>query len=108
MLDVPLTAPPFSCVDPERVELRETWEFGTACGPCTRCCTKISCPILDTDSGLCGGYNSFFWRYFNCGRFPTEQREIDYYLCGKWSIKEPRRRRRVLPFTLGKRRDLVA
>lgn len=88
MLGVPLFAPPHSGADATLVELRKTWEFGTSCGPCTRCCTKIKCPILDTERGLCSGYNSFFWRYFNCGRFPTEQRELDFYLCNKWELRQ--------------------
>jgi hypothetical protein len=37
---------------------------------------------------MCRGYDSFFWRYFNCGRYPTEQREIEYYLCNKWQFKD--------------------
>jgi hypothetical protein len=94
MLDVPLTAPPRSGVDPGVVELSPTWDFGLSCGPCSRCCTKIHCPVLDEVTGLCRGYNSFFWRYFACGRFPSAQREIDHYVCNKWEMKEPARRRR--------------
>ena len=99
MLDVPLTAPPSSVVDAGRVELSPTWEFGQGCGPCTRCCSKIHCPVLDQELGLCRGYNSFFWRYFNCGRFPSAQQEIDHYVCNKWEMKEQgrtRKRRRIL------------
>ncbi len=88
MLGVPLTAPPSSSVNRNRVEMQPTWEFGSSCGPCTRCCSKIHCPVLDESTGLCRGYNSFFWRYFNCGRYPSEQREIEYYLCTKWQMKE--------------------
>jgi hypothetical protein len=97
MLAVPLNAPPHSSVDRSRVEMQPTWEFGSSCGPCTRCCSKIHCPVLDQATGLCGGYNSFFWRYFNCGRYPSEQREIDYYLCNKWQMKEPPPERRPQP-----------
>jgi hypothetical protein len=87
MLGVPLTSPPVSAAIRDLVELQPTWEFGESCGPCTRCCSKIKCPVLDTKQGLCRGYNSFFWRYFNCGRFPTEQREVEFYLCNKWQFK---------------------
>jgi hypothetical protein len=88
MLGVPLNAPPYSAANNALVELQPTWEFGSACGPCTRCCSKIHCPVLDADKGMCRGYDSFFWRYFNCGRYPTEQREIEYYLCNKWQFKD--------------------
>lgn len=103
MLGVPLTAPPHTSVDPERVELHPTWEFGSSCGPCSRCCTKIACPVLDRDTGLCRGYDTFFWRYFNCGRFPTQQREIDYYLCNKWQLNE--RPSRAWRRWIGRRRE---
>ena len=91
MLDVPLTAPPVSSANLEMVEMAPSWEFGSSCGPCTRCCSKLGCPVLDYETGLCQGYDSFFWRYFNCGRYPTNQREIDFYLCNKWSLNaQPR------------------
>ena len=86
MLDVPLTAPPSSTVIRGLVEITPSWDFGASCGPCTRCCTMLKCPVLDSETGLCRGYNSFFWRYFNCGRYPTSQREIEFYLCNKWSL----------------------
>ena len=108
MLDVPLTARPFSSADTSRVELNPTWEFGTSCGPCNRCCTKIKCPVLDLKTGLCRGYNSFFWRYFNCGRFPTEQRQVDYYLCNKWQIKDPPSAGRDQPSLVEPCEELVA
>ena len=86
ILDVSLDAPPSSSVNRELVALKPSWEFGATCGPCTRCCSKLGCPVLDYDTGLCQGYDSFFWRYFNCGRYPTSQREIEFYLCNKWSL----------------------
>ena len=33
------------------------------------------------------GYDSFYWRYFNCGRYPANQEEIDWYECPKWIMK---------------------
>lgn len=96
MFDVPLTAPPYSAPVPNLTEINPEWTHGSACGECSRCCEKIHCPILDQDTGFCGGYDSFYWRYFNCGRFPSNQREIDYYGCPKWVMKEVR----VAPPTL--------
>lgn len=92
MLDVPLDAPPATVVDLSLMELKPDWDFGMSCGWCNRCCSKIKCPILDVETGLCRGYDSFFWRYFNCGRYPSNQREIDFYLCHKWRPKTPRPR----------------
>jgi hypothetical protein len=88
MFDVPLLSPPHSKPDPALAQLNPRWEHGTSCGTCTRCCgTVVRCPILDARTGLCRGYESFFWRFFNCGRFPSAQREIAYYGCPKWEIK---------------------
>ena len=88
MLDVPLGAPPHSAPVPSLVQLNPTWSHGPSCGPCDRCCSLIHCPVLDRETGFCRGYNSFYWRYFNCGRFPSSQREIDYYACPKWLMKQ--------------------
>ncbi len=95
-----------SPADQEVVTMNPTWEFGTTCGPCNRCCTKIKCPILDHRSGLCRGYDSFFWRYFNCGRFPSTRREIDFYICNKWLMKGPVQRRPSRP--VSRQADKVA
>jgi hypothetical protein len=88
MLDVPLAAPPLSAPAPSRVKLNPDWDYGSECGECSRCCAKIGCPIHDPETGFCRGYDAFYWRYFNCGRFPSNQREIDYYGCQKWLMRE--------------------
>ena len=87
LLSVDLTSQPFTAPDRDVVKLASTWDPGTSCGPCMRCCEIINCPVLDKKTQLCMGYNSFFWRYFNCGRYPSEQSEIDYYTCPKWVMK---------------------
>ncbi len=86
MFSVPLTSPPKSAPDLSIVKIRADWADGSSCGSCSKCCDQVSCPVLDKDSGLCLGYNAFFWRYFNCGRFPSYQSEIDYYSCPKWQM----------------------
>lgn len=88
MLDVPLTAPPLSAPAPSLVKLNPNWASGSECGQCNRCCDKIHCPVLDPETGFCRGYDAFYWRYFNCGRFPSHQREIDYYGCPKWVMRK--------------------
>ena len=88
MLGVPLDSPPRSSPVRGMAALRPAWPHGASCGGCRRCCVVKSrcCPVLDGESGLCGGYDSFYWRYFNCGRYPSSQPEIDYYGCPKWTI----------------------
>ncbi|MCB1859181.1 MAG: hypothetical protein KDI63_12950 [Gammaproteobacteria bacterium] len=89
MLSVPLFSPPYDVPVPGSVELRADWEHGRSCGSCVRCCqlgSSASCPVLDTEHNRCNGYLSFYWRYFNCGRFPSHQHQIDYYGCPKWKM----------------------
>jgi hypothetical protein len=89
MFSVPLSSPPHSGPDHSRVELAPSWQHGTSCGNCQRCCEVLSlrCPVLDESTGFCTGYNSFYWRYFNCGRYPSRSVEISYYGCDKWRMK---------------------
>ena len=88
MFSVPLTSPPRTTPDPVVTRLREFWPHGASCGDCSDCCRPAghACPLLDQKTGLCRGYDSFYWRYFNCGRFPSVVPEIDYYGCRKWHL----------------------
>ena len=90
MFSVPLASPPQSIPDRDRVRLSPHWNHGSSCGNCQRCCQvlELHCPVLDHSSGFCSGYNSFYWRYFNCGRYPSRQLEIDYYGCDKWLMQD--------------------
>lgn len=93
LLNVPLSSPPSTSVNPTVTAINPTWEHGSSCGPCSACCTRIRCPVHDAETGLCLGYNSFTWRYFNCGRYPTHQFELDFYGCQKWLVKPAPRKR---------------
>jgi hypothetical protein len=88
MFSVPLTSPPHSSPDLAITSLQPDWPHGQSCGSCTNCCRPggLACPLLDESSGLCRGHDSFYWRYFNCGRFPSIAPEIDYYDCRKWVV----------------------
>jgi len=88
MFSVPLSSPPSEVPDPAVTILNPEWKSGNSCGDCSNCCRPggLVCPLLDESTGLCTGYNSFYWRYFNCGRFPSVRPEIDYYACNKWVV----------------------
>ena len=88
MLSVPLTSPPRSRPNSSTAQLDRAWLPGSSCGSCSNCCHfgGHACPLLDPQSGRCLGYDSFYWRYFNCGRFPSVVEEIDYYGCRKWVL----------------------
>lgn len=88
MFSVPLTSPPRSTPNPGTATLHPNWPHGGSCGTCSNCCRHggYICPLLDENLGLCRGHDSFYWRYFNCGRFPSATPEIEYYDCRKWVL----------------------
>jgi hypothetical protein len=88
MFSVPLASPPRSDPDPSIALNRADWHHGDSCGGCFNCCTAGGnvCPLLDKKQQACRGYNSFYWRYFNCGRYPSFEEEIHYYDCRKWAL----------------------
>lgn len=81
------TAPPMKGPDLSAVKINPNWTNGDSCGDCGECCRRIKCPFLEKKSAHCLSYDSFYWRYFNCGRYPTSQLEIDLYECPKWLMK---------------------
>lgn len=88
MFSVPLTSAPRSVPDPGRTVPRPDWPHGGSCGSCSNCCKPggHTCPLLDSEQQRCRGYDSFYWRYFNCGRYPSLEEEIRYYDCRKWNL----------------------
>jgi len=88
MFEVPLTAEPRCVPDPNLAARRRDWPHGHTCGSCANCCKPFgyACPLLGTENGYCLGYGSFYWRYFNCGRFPSVPEELDFYGCRKWTV----------------------
>jgi hypothetical protein len=88
MFAVPLTSPPRSIPNPEKAVLNDSWGEDHSCTNCTNCCRTggYTCPLLDENRGLCEGYDSFYWRYFNCGRFPSAFAQVEYYECPKWVV----------------------
>jgi len=89
MFAIPLTAPPMIAPDQSLVRVRDTWhEINGACEGCERCCTRRSCPLLDVERKRCKSYGSFFWRYFNCGRYPENIAQVQFYDCPKWETEK--------------------
>ena len=88
MFQVPLTEQPLKSPDRNVVRVSGNWVHeDNTCFGCVRCCEKINCPLLMKKEGMCAGYNSFYWRYFLCGRYPFTQQQIDFYQCTKWEMK---------------------
>lgn len=86
---VPLREPPASGPDPAMACLSAIWQSSPReCAGCSCCCRKLGCALLEEGSGNCLAYDTFYWRYFNCGRYPTSQAQIDYFACPKWRLRE--------------------
>jgi hypothetical protein len=84
---VRLTAPPITKPDLSLVQINPAWENGESCADCGKCCNKIRCPLQENAHKQCLAYDSFYWRYFNCGRYPASQGDIDRYECPKWVMR---------------------
>jgi len=99
MFSVPLASPPRTVPDPAIAAFRSDWRHGGSCGDCSNCCRPGGrvCPLLDTERQVCRGYDSFYWRYFNCGRYPSTAEEIRYYDCRKWGLTPARRSVATIP-----------
>lgn len=92
MFSIPLIAPPLKQPDKSIIELAATWDSQEdECRGCSRCCLKMGCALFDQEKDICMSYDSFYWRYFNCGRYPNTQKQIDYYECTKWVMKPDNR-----------------
>ena len=87
MYSVKLYDPPVLYND-TTVRLKDSWKSGKDnCEACENiCCKKIQCPLLKDN--LCLSYGSLFYRYFSCGRYPVNQKQIDIYNCPKWEVTE--------------------
>jgi len=87
MFSIKLFAPPMTGPDDSKVRIRSSWNVNEdTCSGCVKCCSRLACPLMDVEQKRCLGYDSFFWRYFNCGRYPSSDKQIRYYACEKWEM----------------------
>ncbi len=61
-----------------------------ACTRCAKCCKMLQCTYLAYDKGskqyYCQVFNSKYWIFGSCGRFPLDQQDIDDYNCPGFSF----------------------
>ena len=82
-----ITDPPQLNTPRNLVRVQATW-LGAEdnCDACEKsCCAQLECPLF-SKNGRCLGYDSLFFDYFYCGRYPENQSQIDYYKCPKWEL----------------------
>jgi len=89
MYSMKLTDPPKQHTDRALVCIHEDWQGEEGnCDACEKsCCERLECPLF-AENGRCAGYDSIFFSYFFCGRYPENQSQINYYECPKWKVKE--------------------
>ena len=85
---IKLTDPPKLHTDLKLVRVKDSWQGAKDnCDLCqASCCMALRCPLLG-ENGRCLGYDSWFFNYFYCGRYPENQGQIDYYKCPKWEVR---------------------
>ena len=83
-----LTDPPQLYNDLTVMKVRGDWQGGQDnCDNCqNRCCAQIDCPMLGGD-GRCLSFGSLYYGYFFCGRYPSNQGQVDLYDCPKWEVR---------------------
>lgn len=75
---------------PEQVEARIAQREG-ACSRCAKCCKQFDCIFLGQEDGgdyYCKVYRSDYWYYGTCGRYPLDQRDIDFHACPGFSFPD--------------------
>ena len=82
-----MTDPPQQYNDLTAMKVRGDWQGGQDnCDNCAdRCCAQIKCPLLD-NNGRCLSFDSLYYGYLFCGRYPSNQGQIDLYNCPKWEV----------------------
>jgi len=82
-----LATPPMAHTDLSWVRVRDDWPGEEKnCDACkAACCAQVQCPLVDA-ANRCMSYNSLFFNYLYCGRYPQTQPQIDYYSCPKWEL----------------------
>jgi len=80
--------PPVFSNDPAIMRIRENWQGAAdncdACGD--SCCARLNCPLLD-NNGRCLSYGSIYFGYYFCGRYPSNQGQVNLYNCPKWEVR---------------------
>jgi hypothetical protein len=71
------------------VRIKESWNGADEnCDLCPdSCCKQLKCPMLDKSGLRCLSYDSIYFGYLFCGRYPENQSQINLYQCPKWEIR---------------------
>lgn len=83
-----LTAPPMNSPDPKKLRIAKNWKHPVdTCGDCSTCCNYLAkCCFYDRSQKKCMCYGTLFWRFFNCGRFPINTEQMNFFNCTKFEF----------------------
>jgi len=82
-----LSSPPMKTPDSKLVRVVEDWPYESdSCGTCHNCCIVSKCIFNNNANNKCTTYNTLFWRFFNCGRFPINKEQLIFYKCKKYEL----------------------
>lgn len=74
---------------PDEVKSRIATRRG-ACTRCAKCCKQYDCLFLGQDAETrdyyCKVYQTDYWYYGTCGRYPLDQQDIDDHACPGFSF----------------------
>lgn len=75
---------------PKGIEQRIATRRG-ACTRCAKCCKQYDCIFLGQDAEsreyYCKVYQTSYWYYGTCGRYPVDQQDIDDHACPGFSFE---------------------
>jgi hypothetical protein len=78
-------------IGPEQVKAAIARRRG-ACTRCAKCCQQFDCIFLGRDGETrefyCKIYQTDYWYYCTCGRYPLDQWDIDSHACPGFSFVE--------------------
>lgn len=76
---------------PDEVKRRIAMRRG-ACTRCAKCCQQFDCIFLGKDAQskeyYCKVYQTNYWYYGTCGRYPLDQFDVDAHSCPGFSFPE--------------------
>ena len=85
VMHLPLTDRPLKHPDSDKFSISKDWPYGhESCGTCKNCCFLADCCFLDKKNNRCLCYDTIFWHYFNCGRYPASKEHLVFYDCKKY------------------------
>lgn len=90
----------YNFAPPKKIEEQLGSRLG-ACTRCAKCCKMLQCEYLAYDKKsheyFCSVYDTRYWVFGACGRYPVDQADIDDYNCPGFAFPESVERAKSAP-----------